>query len=233
MLALEAGGERVHPAVAAAFPGEHLEQPVVVPARPAGAGRLASSTPLSVEACSSVHHTWPSSRHTITCRYSMSPTRSRSVGSTVTTWQPSQPAAVPVVDHLVRVRPGPGRAVPAQPGRHRLRIAEQHHRGPPAAPAHGRLLEGVAEHRDQPAVRRDDGGAEVGAADPEGVGVPRPGQVLDLVRRLDVDDHTGSRWIGQLMHRGPPRPRPSSPPGTSSTSIPCRRRNVLVVTLRS
>ena len=43
----------------------------------------------------------------------------------------------------------------------------------------------------------------------------------------------GSRSIGQLMHRGPPRPRPSSPPGISSTSIPCARRWVLVVSLRS
>ncbi len=53
------------------------------------------------------------------------------------------------------------------------------------------------------------------------------------------DDHirargqAASRSIGQLMQRGPPRPRPSSPPGTSSTSMPWRRRKVLVVTLRS
>ena len=33
-----------------------------------------------------------------------------------------------------------------------------------------------------------------------------------------------SRSIGQLMQRGPPRPRPSSPPGTVITSMPfsCR-----------
>ena len=33
-----------------------------------------------------------------------------------------------------------------------------------------------------------------------------------------------SRSIGQLIQRGPPRPRPSSPPGTAITSMPlsCR-----------
>ena len=36
--------------------------------------------------------------------------------------------------------------------------------------------------------------------------------------------YSGSRSIGQLMHRGPPRPRPSSPPGISSTSMPFARR---------
>ncbi len=33
-----------------------------------------------------------------------------------------------------------------------------------------------------------------------------------------------SRSIGQLMHRGPPRPRPSSLPGTVITSMPWSRR---------
>ena len=45
--------------------------------------------------------------------------------------------------------------------------------------------------------------------------------------------YCGSRWIGQLMHRGPPRPRPSSPPGISSTSMPFARRSVFVDSLRS
>ena len=31
---------------------------------------------------------------------------------------------------------------------------------------------------------------------------------------------TGSRTTGQVMHRAPPRPRPSSPPDTASTSMP-------------
>ena len=45
--------------------------------------------------------------------------------------------------------------------------------------------------------------------------------------------HTGSRSIGQLMQRGPPRPRPSSLPGMVITSMPRLRRKVLVVALRS
>ena len=32
------------------------------------------------------------------------------------------------------------------------------------------------------------------------------------------------RSIGQLIQRGPPRPRPSSPPGTTITSMPLSRR---------
>ena len=45
--------------------------------------------------------------------------------------------------------------------------------------------------------------------------------------------HAGSRWIGQVMQRGPPRPRPSSLPPMSTTSMPCLRSMVLVATLRS
>ncbi len=44
---------------------------------------------------------------------------------------------------------------------------------------------------------------------------------------------TGSRSRGQLMHRGPPRPRPSSLPRMVMTSMPCLRRWLLVVVLRS
>ena len=43
----------------------------------------------------------------------------------------------------------------------------------------------------------------------------------------------GSRMIGQLMQRGPPRPRPSSKPAMVITSTPSRRSAVLVATLRS
>ena len=42
-----------------------------------------------------------------------------------------------------------------------------------------------------------------------------------------------SRTNGQLMQRGPPRPRPSSDPGTSMTSIPARRSCSFVATVRS
>ena len=45
--------------------------------------------------------------------------------------------------------------------------------------------------------------------------------------------HAGSRSIGQVMQRGPPRPRPSSLPPMSMTSMPCLRSMVLVATLRS
>ena len=38
---------------------------------------------------------------------------------------------------------------------------------------------------------------------------------------------------GQVMQRGPPRPRPSSLPRMVTTSMPFLRRKVLVVTLRS
>ena len=43
----------------------------------------------------------------------------------------------------------------------------------------------------------------------------------------------GSRSIGQVMQRGPPRPRPSSLPTMVTTSMPCLRSMVLVATLRS
>ena len=53
----------------------------------------------------------------------------------------------------------------------------------------------------------------------------RPGD-LTCTRRLARRDGQAqaSRSIGQLIQRGPPRPRPSSPPGTTITSIPlsCR-----------
>ena len=42
----------------------------------------------------------------------------------------------------------------------------------------------------------------------------------------------GSRSIGQLMHRGPPRPDPNSEPGMVSTSTPAASRRRLVSTLR-
>ena len=45
--------------------------------------------------------------------------------------------------------------------------------------------------------------------------------------------HTASRSRGQLMQRGPPRPRPSSLPAMVMTSIPALRSLVLVSTLRS
>lgn len=44
---------------------------------------------------------------------------------------------------------------------------------------------------------------------------------------------TASLVTGQLIQRGPPRPRPSSLPGIVITSIPRLRRKVLVVTFRS
>ena len=52
-------------------------------------------------------------------------------------------------------------------------------------------------------------------------------------QRPGADQATGSRSVGQLIQRGPPRPRPSSAPGTSITSIPDSRRNALEVGVRS
>ena len=43
----------------------------------------------------------------------------------------------------------------------------------------------------------------------------------------------GSRSFGQVMQRGPPRPRPSSLPAMVTTSMPCSRSMVLVAALRS
>src|SRR5699024_7873238 len=45
--------------------------------------------------------------------------------------------------------------------------------------------------------------------------------------------YTGARDIGHVIQRGPPRPRPSSVPGTVITSIPFSRKCALIVTLRS
>jgi hypothetical protein len=51
--------------------------------------------------------------------------------------------------------------------------------------------------------------------------------------QMDADRGQASRSIGQLMQRGPPRPRPSSPPGTVITSMPLSCKYALVVTFRS
>jgi hypothetical protein len=50
---------------------------------------------------------------------------------------------------------------------------------------------------------------------------------------LGFRGQAGSRCTGQVMHRGPPRPRPSSLPPMSTTSMPCLRSMVLVGILRS
>ena len=53
-------------------------------------------------------------------------------------------------------------------------------------------------------------------------------------RRVQIGhDDTSSRTIGQVMQRGPPRPRPSSDPTTGITSMPFSARKLLVVVLRS
>ena len=51
--------------------------------------------------------------------------------------------------------------------------------------------------------------------------------------RHPMPQTTASRSIGQDMQRGPPRPRPSSDPAMVTISMPCLRRNVLDVMLRS
>ena len=215
MRPLETGGERVHPAVAAAFPGQHLEQPVVVAARPAGAGRLPGHPVVGgAVQLGPPHVPQLPAHHHVQVEHLAD---AEQVGGQHGHHVAAVPLApVPVVDDLVRVRPGPGRSGPDQPGRHRVRVAEQHHRGAPAAAADRGLLEGVAEHRDQPAVRGGHRGAQVGAADPERVGVPGPGQVLDLPGRLDVDRITpgragsGSSCTAARPARGPAR-RPAPP----------------------
>ena len=45
-----------------------------------------------------------------------------------------------------------------------------------------------------------------------------------VLASLLVRPQAASRSIGQVMQRGPPRPRPSSLPATATTSIPLRRR---------
>ena len=60
-------------------------------------------------------------------------------------------------------------------------------------------------------------------------GATRPDRAGDdLVQRA-----IASRSIGQLMHRGPPRPLPSSSPSIVITSMPPSRRRWFVSTLRS
>ena len=44
---------------------------------------------------------------------------------------------------------------------------------------------------------------------------------------------TGSRAIGQDMHRGPPRPEPSSEPAIATTSMPASSSRALVSVFRS
>jgi hypothetical protein len=52
-------------------------------------------------------------------------------------------------------------------------------------------------------------------------------------RRRPPGQRAGARSSGQLMQRGPPRPRPSSNPGMVTTSTPSSRSRWLVSTLRS
>ena len=60
------------------------------------------------------------------------------------------------------------------------------------------------------------------------------GSQVDLLEQAaSVQVHAGSLSIGQVMQRGPPRPRPSSLPAMVTTSMPCLRSMVLVATLRS
>src|SRR6266536_3071797 len=61
-------------------------------------------------------------------------------------------------------------------------------------------------------------------------------EFLDETAAEQVDCHVApqaSRSIGQVMQCEPPLPRPSSLPLMVITSMPLRRRNVFVVTLRS
>src|SRR4051794_36361841 len=57
------------------------------------------------------------------------------------------------------------------------------------------------------------------------------GRPLSAVQPTPTDD--GSRATGQDMHRGPPRPLPSSLPGMRTTSTPACSSRALVSTLRS
>ena len=61
----------------------------------------------------------------------------------------------------------------------------------------------------------------------------RPIEVHDLSFEGAEVDYAGSRRMGQVMQRGPPRPRPNSSPAMVTTSMPCLRNMVLVATFRS
>ena len=127
----------------------------------------------------------------------------------------------------------------ARPGDHRRRGGRQAAPGPVARggraqcrePGHGTV--GVAvrrggQRRPQQGVHRQAGLAEGQRED----GLARlPFADEDLVRGQGGRHRDGGhdpaqaeRSIGQLMHRGPPRPRPSSPPGTVITSMPLSSR---------
>ena len=138
----------------------------------------------------------------------------------------------------------------ARPGDHRVRSGRQATPGPVAR---GRLTQGglpghravrVAAGRGgqrglEQRVHRQPGLAERQREDGL-TGLPLADE--DLVRgeggRQRDGGHVGSdctgpgrpgpaqasRSMGQLMQRGPPRPRPSSPPGTVITSMPLSRR---------
>jgi hypothetical protein len=64
-----------------------------------------------------------------------------------------------------------------------------------------------------------------------------PGPRTDRVARARPDPvvsgQRGARSIGQLMHRGPPRPEPNSEPLIAMTSMPARSNWAFVSTLRS
>ena len=58
-------------------------------------------------------------------------------------------------------------------------------------------------------------------------GIPTRGRATPTAQARD------SRAIGQLMHRGPPRPEPSSEPAIRTTSMPASSSRSLVSSLRS
>ena len=83
----------------------------------------------------------------------------------------------------------------------------------------------LARHEPTARLARRSPGIPSGRPMPGGVpGVVPPGKQRSSATRGAGGDCQASRSIGQVMHRGPPRPRPSSLPRIVITSMPFSRR---------
>ncbi len=103
--------------------------------------------------------------------------------------------------------------------------------GTSAGPSKNRIISLAAALAPCEGSVQADGHPVILAAHPASWWQPKHPAPANSAGRFRVRNHNfrgaggqASRSIGQLMHRGPPRPRPSSLPGTVITSMPWSRR---------
>ena len=227
MGALEPGRQGVHPLPERVeLPGEHLEQPAQVVARPPavrgvpaqpgvpGAVQLGGADVAETAAGHDVQPDVVADREDVggQHRRDLPPPEH----------PPADPAepVVGVVHDLVGVVVRARGAGPAQAGGHRVGVGEEDDRGAPPGPADPRRLERVTEHRHQPTVRRRDGGPEVGPADAEAIGQAGTGDVADLVGGPHGDQR--ARRGGSVGEGGVEPPHPFGYTDLNRARLPFR-----------